>query len=267
MICGRITQRMEREFNFEPLPLIHNDSVLQILDDQSNLTKMITQRSVNFIQVNKNKPFLLLVTHPQPHVPLFVSDDFKGKSEKGLYGDVIMELDWSVGQILNTLKEQGLDDNTLVIFTSDNGPWLAYGEHSGSALPLREGKGTALEGGQREPFIARWPNKIPQNKVIETPIMAIDLLPTIAHITGAKLPENKIDGKNAWSVISGKSTESPQEAYFFYYKVNELQGVRYGDWKLYFPHAYNTLNGREGGKEGLPVPYEKGKFEKSHYII
>lgn len=250
------------EFNFDPLPLMHNDSVLQILDDQSNLTKMITERSVDFIRENKENPFFLLVTHPQPHVPLYVSDRFKGKSEKGLYGDVIMELDWSVGEILKTLKEQGLDENTLVIFTSDNGPWLAYGEHSGSALPLREGKATALEGGQREPFIARWPNKIPKGKVIETPLMAIDLLPTIVHITGAKLPEKKIDGKNAWSVISGASNESPQEAYFFYYKVNELQGVRYGDWKLYFPHTYNTLNGKEGGKNGLPVAYEKGKIEK-----
>lgn len=248
------------EFNFPPLPLMHNEVVLDTLVDQSNLTQMITKRSVDFIKKNKDQPFFMYVAHPQPHAPLYVSESFKGKSKNGLYGDVIMELDWSVGEILKELKLNNIDDNTLVVFTSDNGPWLAYGTHAGSAGPLREGKGTALEGGQREPFIARFPGKIPENSIIQTPIMGIDLLPTIAAITGAQLPTKTIDGKNAWSVFTGESKESPQEAYFFYYKVNELHGVRYGDWKLYFPHTYNTLNGRKGGVNGIPVLYEKAKF-------
>lgn len=243
-------------FDFGPLPLYENETVIDTLTDQTSLTTQITERSVEFIKRNKDNPFFLYMAHPQPHVPLFVSDKFKGKSKRGLYGDVIMEIDWSVGQVLKTLKTEGLDKNTLVIFTSDNGPWLSYGDHSGSALPLREGKGTALEGGQREPFIARFPGQIEAGEVSDIPMMAIDLLPTIAHLTGAQLPDRKIDGKNAWDLLTGRSVSSPQKAYFFYYRKNELHGVRYGKWKLYFPHTYRTLNGREGGKNGLPVAYE-----------
>ncbi|WKN29898.1 sulfatase [Porifericola rhodea] len=248
-------------YNFGPLPLYDNEQVVDTLEDQSMLTTQITERSVQFIQENKENPFFLYVAHPQPHVPLFVSDKFKGKSERGLYGDVIMEIDWSVGQILQALKDNGLDENTLVIFTSDNGPWLSYGEHAGSALPLREGKGTALEGGQREPCIIRYPGQLEAGKVIDVPLMTIDILPTIASVTGAQLPNQKIDGKNIWSVLKGETKESPQEAYFFYYKTNELHGVRYGDWKLYFPHTYRSLNGRKGRNDGLPVNYEQLAFE------
>ena len=244
-------------FNFGPLPLYEGSAVIDTLDDQSFLTTAITERSVRFIEQNKDQPFFLYVPHPQPHVPLFVSDKFKGKSERGLYGDVIMEIDWSTGQILEALKQQGIDDQTLVIFTSDNGPWLSYGEHAGSTGPLREGKGTAWEGGQREPFIAKYPGKLPQGQEISTPTMAIDILPTIAHVTGASLPESIIDGANAWPVWTGESQSSPQEAYFFYYKTNELHGVRYGKWKMYFPHSYRSLNGRDGGTGGLPVPYDQ----------
>ena len=249
-------------FNFDPLPLYENETIIDTLEDQSDLTTQITERSVQFIGDHSDEPFFLYVAHPQPHVPLFVSEKFKGKSPRGLYGDVIMEIDWSVGEILAALKKYNIDENTLVIFTSDNGPWLSYGGHSGSALPLREGKGTAWEGGQREPFIIRYPGKIKANQTIDVPVMAIDLLPTIADLTGAALPENTIDGKNAWSVFTGESDQSPQEAYFYYYKVNELHGVRYGDWKLYFPHTYRTLNGREGGKNGQPVNYEQATVIK-----
>lgn len=249
-------------FNFGPLPLYENEDIIDTLTNQSSLTTQITERSVDFIRRHKDQPFFLYVAHPQPHVPLFVSDKFKGKSERGLYGDVIMEIDWSVGEILKELKAQGIDENTLVIFTSDNGPWLNYGEHSGSALPLREGKGTALEGGQREPAIARWPGKLEAGKTISTPMMNIDVLPTIAEITGSQLPQQTIDGKSVWKVWTGETSDSPQEAYYFYYHVNELQGVRYKNWKMYFPHSYRSLNGREGGKDGLPVPYEYLKFEE-----
>ena len=242
-------------FNFKALPLLENGSVLDTLTDQTELTTQLTQRAVQFIEEKKEQPFFLYVAHPQPHVPLYVSEKFKGKSKNGLYGDVIMELDWSVGEILKALKNNGLEEDTMVIFTSDNGPWLAYGNHAGSATPLREGKGTAWEGGQREPFVVKYPRKIPAGSLIHTPVMGIDLLPTIAALTGGELPEHPIDGKNVLPILTGESQESPQEAYFFYYRVNELFGVRYGDWKMYFPHTYRTMAGQPQGADGLPGQY------------
>ncbi|MCM5662378.1 sulfatase family protein [Galbibacter mesophilus] len=250
------------EFNFDPLPLYENEKIIDTLNDQSQLTTQITERAISFIKQHKEEPFFAYIPHPQPHVPLFVSEKFKGKSERGLYGDVIMEIDWSVGQILKTLKEEGLDKNTLVIFTSDNGPWLSYGNHSGSAQPFREGKGTVWEGGQRVPFIARFPNKIPENKTIGIPVMAIDVFPTIAEITKSNLPKKKIDGKSVWSVLKGESDSSPHEAFYYYYRVNELHAIRYGDWKLYFPHRYRTMKGQKQGKDGLPGNYEHINLEE-----
>ncbi len=249
-------------FNFPDLPLYENETVIDTLEEQSQLTTQITERSVDFINRNKDNPFFLYVPHPQPHVPLFVSDKFKGKSNRGLYGDVIMEIDWSVGQITAALKANGLEDNTIVIFTSDNGPWLSYGNHAGSAYPLREGKGTAWEGGQREPFIIKYPKVIPSGKVIEEPVMAIDILPTIAEETGASLPKNIIDGKSVLKLLKGETDKGPQEAYFFYYRVNELFGVRYGKWKLYFPHRYRTMDGKELGKDGFPGDYRMIDMEE-----
>jgi arylsulfatase A-like enzyme len=249
-------------FNFPPLPLFENETVIDTLTDQSQLTTQLTERSVDFINRNKDNPFFLYVPHPQPHVPLFVSEKFKGKSKRGLYGDVIMEIDWSAGQILEALKKNGIDDNTIVIFTSDNGPWLAYGDHAGSALPLREGKGTGWDGGQRVPFIMKYPNKVNAGQISDTPMMAIDLLPTIAEVTQSELPEKTIDGKSAWNLLSGESSESPQKAYFFYYRVNELFGVRYGKWKMYFPHRYRTMDGQEPGKDGLPGDYRMVDMEE-----
>jgi arylsulfatase A-like enzyme len=249
-------------FNFGPLPLYENEQIIDTLTDQSLLTTQITERSIKFIENNQDEPFFLYIAHPQPHVPLYVSDKFKGKSPRGLYGDVIMEIDWSVGQILQTLKSFELEEETLVIFTSDNGPWLSYGEHAGSALPLREGKGTALEGGQREPTILYYPGTLPQGLTVDTQMMNIDLLPTLAPQVGADLPKHPIDGKDVWDLWTGESTTSPHEAYYFYYHVNELHGVRYQNWKLYFPHRYRTLDGQPGGKNGLPAPYSYKNIEK-----
>jgi arylsulfatase len=249
-------------FNFPDLPLYENETIIDTLIEQSQLTTQITERSIDFIKRNKNQPFFLYVPHPQPHVPLFVSEKFKGKSKRGLYGDVIMEIDWSVGQIMDALRANGLEENTIVIFTSDNGPWLSYGNHAGSAYPLREGKGTAWEGGQREPFIIQYPKEIPAGKIIKEPVMAIDILPTLAEVTQAELPSLTIDGKSAWPLFTGKSMDSPQEAYFFYYRVNELFGVRYGKWKLYFPHTYRTMEGQEPGRDGLPGEYRMVDMEE-----
>ncbi|SEL57092.1 arylsulfatase [Maribacter orientalis] len=243
-------------FDFGALPLYENEKVIDTLTDQTNLTTLITQHSVDFIERNKDNPFFLYVPHPQPHVPLFVSDKFKGKSNRGLYGDVIMELDWSVGEIIKSVEKNGLTENTIIIFTSDNGPWLAYGNHSGSAYPFREGKGTGWEGGQREPFIIKYPKEIEAGVTIDAPLMAIDIFPSLAEVTNSELPDEVIDGKSAWSLLTGKTNESPQEAYFFYYRVNELFGVRYGKWKLYFPHTYRTMNGQTPGKDGLPGEYK-----------
>ncbi|MFN4260976.1 MAG: sulfatase [Gemmataceae bacterium] len=246
---------------FPDLPLIEGEKIIAYNPDQSRLTTDYTERAVRFIEKNKDQPFLLYVAHSMPHVPLFVSDKFKGKSKQGLYGDVIMEIDWSVGQILEALKKNGLDDQTLVIFTSDNGPWLSYGNHAGSAEPLREGKGTSWDGGQRVPCIMRWPGQIPAGKECAELAATIDILPTVARLTGAKLPPHRIDGKDIWPLMTGQpNATSPHEAYFFYWG-GELQAVRSGQWKLHFPHAYRTLAGRPGGKDGQPVPYSQAKTE------
>src|SRR5215471_9030535 len=201
-----------------------------------------------------------------PHVPLHVSDKFRGKTVRGLYGDVIEEIDWSVGQVMDALKRNGLEEKTWVIFTSDNGPWLSYGDHAGSAYPLREGKGTNWEGGTREPCIMRWPGKIPAGTESWQMLMSIDLFPTIAKTIHADLPRHPIDGLDVWPIISGKrGGRNPHKAYWFYYEINELQAVVSGDgrWKLQLPHTYRTLAGRPGGRDGLPVPYEQRKLENA----
>ena len=262
---NQVDKNHRKAKRYPQLPFFKNFDVVKEIktsEDQAQLTTELTEAAVDFIERNKDTPFFLYVPHPMPHTPIAVSDKFKGKSGQGRYGDVIMEIDWSVGQIMNKLKEHQLDKNTIFIFTSDNGPWLNFGNHAGSASPLREGKGTAWEGGQREPCVVSYPNGIEGGRVIDTPMMTIDLLPTIAEITGAKLPELKIDGKSVWDIWTGKSNKSPHDAYFFYYKSNELHGVRYNDWKLYFPHTYRSLNGREGGKDGYPVNYDMNEIDE-----
>jgi arylsulfatase A len=247
-------QRLKR---WPHLPLIEGQKVVKLPvtpEDQTHLTTWYTERAVKFIEGHKDEPFFVYVPHSMPHVPLYVSDKFKGKSKRGLYGDVIMEIDWSVGQILDTLKKLDLDDNTLVVFTSDNGPWLSYGNHGGSALPLREGKGTMWDGGCREPCIMRWPGKIPAGIECSEVASTIDVLPTFAHLAGAGLPPHTIDGKNIWPLMSGQDrAKSPHEAFAMYYG-SELQAVRSGKWKLHFPHGYRSLKG-EPGNDGLPGPY------------
>lgn len=245
--------------NFPPLPLFEGNERLRIVDeqDQRMMTTWLTVRAVDFINRNRERPFFLYVPHPQPHVPLYVSERFEGKTTRGLYGDVIAELDWSVGEILNAIDTNGLAGDTLVIFTSDNGPWLSYGTHAGSAGPFREGKGTAWEGGVREPTLMRWSGRIPAGTVCEEPCMNIDLLPTLAGLIGAELPERKIDGLDILPLLTGEAgAKSPHESYWFYYKQNELQAVSSGPWKLVFPHSYRSLDGARGGEGGIPAGYK-----------
>jgi arylsulfatase len=254
---------------YPPLPLIEGDRVFKAdltRDDQAQLTTQYTERAVSFIERNKAHPFFLYVAHSMPHVPLHVSEKFRGKSARGLYGDVIEEIDWSVGEILAALKRNGVEENTWVIFTSDNGPWLSYGEHAGSAGPLREGKGTCWEGGTRVPCIMRWPGRIPAGTTCETMLMTIDLFPTIARLTDAQPPAHRIDGLDVWPIIAGEpGAANPHEAYFFYYEANQLQAVTSGDgrWKLMLPHTYRTLGTQPAAVGGVPAKYAQRKIERA----
>lgn len=242
---------------YPPLPLIEGDKIINsnvTSEDQTHLTTWYTEHAVRFIERNKDRPFFLYVPHNMPHVPLHVSDKFKGQSARGLYGDVIMEIDWSVGQILAALKRHGLDERTLVVFTSDNGPWLLYGDHAGSAGPWREGKATAFEGGVHVPCLMRWPGKIRAGAVCRELAATFDVLPTFAKLAGATLPQDRvIDGKDIWPLMSGKrGARTPHEAYFYYWGQH-LQAVRSGTWKLHFPHTYPKPS--PSGGNGKPGQY------------
>jgi arylsulfatase A len=259
--------RHPQQKNFYPdLPLIEGNQVVKLDPDQAQLTTWYTERAVSFIERNKDKPFFLYVPHTMPHVPLFVSDKFKGKTTRGLYGDVIAELDWSVGQILDAVKRAKLDDETLVIFTSDNGPWMSYGNHAGAPGPLRESKGTSFEGGVRVPFVARWPGRIPKGAVNLMPAMTIDLLPTLARLAGAPVStERIIDGRDLWPLLSNRrNAQPPHEALYFYWG-KELHAIRSGKWKLHLPHPYQSF--AQAGNDGAPGKYERKEIELSLFDL
>jgi arylsulfatase A len=226
-----------------PLPLLENENVLEYSPDISQLTKRYTEKALDFITRNQQTPFFLYLAQTMPHVPLGVSDAYKGRSEEGPYGDAIMEIDWSMGQILDLLAELGIANDTLVAFASDNGPWLSYGNDAGSARPLREGKFTTFEGGQRVPGIMRWPDRIASGTTSDAVVSTIDLFPTIAAITGAPLPPWTIDGRNILPILEGASGGGAQAGapYFYFYAGTELQAVRSGRWKLHLPHSYETV--------------------------
>ncbi len=257
----------KRKRGYPDLPMLDGEKVVipkVTHEEQSQLTTWYTERAVKFIENNKDHPFFLYLAHNMPHVPLHVSEKFRGKTERGLYGDVIAEIDWSVGQVVQALERSGVRDQTWVVFTSDNGPWLSYGDHGGSAIPLREGKGTCWEGGTRVPCIMRWPGQIPSGTECNDMLMTIDLFPTIAGRIHASLPKHKIDGKDVWPIIAGvRRAKNPHSAYLFYYENNQLQAVVNGDgrWKLQLPHGYRTLDGKPGGQGGTPVAYQPGKIE------
>jgi arylsulfatase len=238
-----------------PLPFYEGDKVAELDPDQSQFTERLTALAIRFVEANKNRPFFLYLPHIMPHVPIFASKKSAGPSRRGLYGDVIQELDAGIGELLDTIDRLGLRDRTLVIFASDNGPFLSYGEHAGSAGALRGGKLTCFEGGVRVPCIMRWPGRIPAGRVADGFVTALDILPTVAGLLGAPLPSHKIDGIDVWDYLSGKSDRSPRER-FLYYNGSELHAVREGDWKLHLEHDYLEVAG-ERGRGGKPSNWGK----------
>lgn len=253
------------KMKYPVLPLIEgNEKVGEVPDlaGQDKLTSEYTRRAVAFIEKNKKGPFFLYLPHSMVHIPLGVSEKFRGKSKQGLYGDVMMEVDWSIGEILRALEKNGLDKNTLVIFTSDNGPWLNFGNHAGSTGGLREGKGTSWEGGQRVPCLMRWPGVIPQGAICNKLASSIDILPTLAEITGASLPENKIDGVSILPLMRDEKNAEPRREFYYYYQQNSLEAVQRDHWKLVLPHRYRSYRDLAPGKDGWPGQTKNSTIEK-----
>jgi arylsulfatase A len=214
---------------------------------------------VSFIHEHAAEPFFLYLPHSMPHVPLGVGPRFRQSNAYGAYGDVIREIDWSVGQLRAALEEEGVMDETIFIFASDNGPWLSYGDHAGTTGGLREGKGTTFEGGVRVPFIVRYPGVVPAGTTSNEPCMTIDVLPTLATLTGSRdsMGSLEIDGKDISSILKGvPGARSPHEALYFWYRRGDLEAMRSGQWKLHFPHGYRTMNGRQPGNNGIPGKYD-----------
>jgi arylsulfatase len=245
------------------LPLYENENVIELDPDQSQFTRRLTDRALAFLARNRTKPFFLFLPHIMPHVPIFASEKFKGTSQRGLYGDVVQELDASVGDLMAALKRLGLDDNTLVIFTSDNGPFLSYGEHAGSAGPLREGKLTTFEGGMRTPCLVRWPGRVPAARVSDEPFSTMDLHVTFAALIGAKLTDAQRDGSDVLPLLLGAPGAKGRDDFWFY-SGEELHAVRRGEWKLHVPHDYLVV-AAEPGIGGKPSLYGKMKPE-SHEV-
>jgi arylsulfatase A-like enzyme len=246
-----------RKAAYPPLMLMRNEepvAEIKTLEDQSTLTERYTREALRFIDANRDRPFFLYLPHSMVHTPIAASPEFRGRSGHGLYADVVMELDASTGRIMDRIKEFGLDDITAVIFTSDNGPWLNFGAYAGSAGPLREGKGTAFEGGQRIPCLIRWPGRIPGGRVTSGIASTIDLLPTITGWAGAPLPVRPIDGLDLRPLLEGKTSAGPRDRFYYYYG-HELRAVRQGRWKLIFPHKSRSYEGVEPGRDGMPGPY------------
>lgn len=249
-------------FDFPDLPTFDGNNIVGYNTDQSKFTTDYTDRAVNFINKNKNKPFFIYLAHSMPHVPLAVSDKFKGKSEQGLYGDVMMEIDWSVGQILKTLQELGLEENTLIVLTSDNGPWANYGNHAGSAGGLREAKATTFDGGNRVPCIMYWKGKITAGTTCNNLASNIDLFPTFAEITEAPLPQRKIDGVSLLPLMKREEGANPRKSFVYYFKRNDLEAVTDGMFKLVFPHPYTTYGAYVPGNDGQPGKLRETELTK-----
>lgn len=228
---------------YPPLPLIEGNKTIKIIssiDDLDRLTTAYTERAVSFIKKNKSNPFFLYLAHSMVHVPLGVSAKFKGKSGAGLFGDVMEEVDWSVGEVMKTLKENNLLENTIVIFSSDNGPWLTFGNNAGNTSGLREGKGTAWDGGLKVPCIISWKGHTQPGTVSNKLLTTMDVLPTLMDICNAKMPVKKIDGLDFTEVLAGEKNANPRDEFAYYYDLNNLKAIRKGVWKLVFPAKSQT---------------------------
>lgn len=214
-----------------PIPLMRNEEIIEQPAQQETLTERYTNEAIRFVQEHKEGPFFVYLPHTMPHVPLFASEKHRGKSAGGLYGDVIEELDANMGRLIEAVRAEGLAERTLVIYTSDNGPWLIKKEHGGSAGPLRDGKGTVYEGGMRVPYLAWWPGRVPAGRVEARPAMNIDLLPTLAALAGAELPQGKpLDGRDIRGLLFGGGRRADER--FFYFNGTRLGAHRDGDWKI-----------------------------------
>jgi arylsulfatase A len=247
------------------VPLMRDEECVEFPADQTTITRRFTDEGIAFISksVKEEKPFFLYLAHSMPHIPLYVSPEFEGKSERGLYGDVIEEIDFNTGRILDHLKALGIEENTLVIFTTDNGPWLTHGESGGSALPLFEGKFTTFEGGQRVPCVMKWPGHIPAGTVCDELASTMDLLPTFAAVTGAALPTvQPLDGKNILDLLTHQPGVKTPHEYFFY----NQSAVRHGDWKY---HAKEQFKVKETAREHKgPTLYNlKNDIGESNNVI
>jgi len=250
----------ERLKRWPHLPLYEGTKIINpqvTAKEQKQLTTWYVERTVKFIDQHRDEPFFVYLPHAQPHVPLFVSGKHNDTTRRGLLGDVVTEIDWGVGQIMAALKRNGIDEKTCVVFTSDNGPWLLYGDHAGSAHPLREGKGTNFEGGFRVPCVMRWPGMIPPRSVCSEIAGTIDLFPTFAGLADASLPPDKIDGKDILPLMTAEpGAKTPHEYFFHYDGAHRLMAVRGGKWKLMFAQGYNSPEGGEGGMPGKGVRKE-----------
>ncbi len=249
-----------RKTKYPPLHIYEGNKPsipINTLADQAKITTLYTEQAVDFINRNSKKPFFLYMAHSMPHVPINASDKFKGKSEQGLYGDVMMEIDWSVGEVMKALRDKKIEKNTLVIFTSDNGPWLNFGNHAGSTGGLREGKGTSYEGGQRVPCIMQWKGTIEAGKICNSLASTIDFFPTIASLLQEPLPDKKIDGVSLMPILKGDYTAKPRKEFYYYYRKNSLEAVRSGDWKLVLAHPGRSYLQHPVGKDGYPGKAEE----------
>lgn len=253
-------QRRSIESGQNVVPLLRDDKVIELLndEDQSRIVERSTDEAVDFIRRNRERPFFLYMPHTAVHTPIWPGEKFRGKSSNGRFGDWVEEVDWSVGRILDTLRESKLDQRTLVVFTSDNGPWLVKGPDGGSALPLRGGKGSTWEGGVRVPTLAWWPGKIAPASRCDAVAGTIDLLPTAVAIAGGKITDGHgvidgqrvIDGRDLTPLLSGKTDKSQRDAHFYFAGYN-IQAVRQGPWKLAIttqPESMGTATREDAGK-------------------
>lgn len=257
----------EPEPEFWNVPLMRDEEIIERPADQYTITRRYTEESVKFIKENKEGPFFLYLAHSLPHTPLFTDERFQEVSRRGLYGDVIEEIDWSVGQVLDALREEGLAENTLVFFTSDNGPWLVFDTHGGSTGLLRGGKGMTWEGGMREPGIAWWPGTIPANAVQMEIASTMDLFSTSLAMAGVDEPDDRIiDGRNLLPLLKGESSEAVHDL-FFYYRGTKIYAVRKGPWKAHFITEWEYSRDNEYTEHDPPLLFHLDHDPSEKYNI